>query len=103
MYGPRQSVKNEGGVVAAFIRKQLAKEPPVIFGDDNYTRDFVFVKDVARANCLSLTKGDNETFNIGTNKKQRSTNWQRSFLSSSLRQSIAFTAPNDSGTSVIAD
>lgn len=69
VYGPRQSVKNEGGVVAAFIRKQLAKEPPVIFGDDNYTRDFVFVKDVARANCLSLTKGDNETFNIGTNKK----------------------------------
>jgi len=69
VYGPRQSAKNEGGVVAAIIRKQLAKEPPIIFGDGNQTRDFVFVKDVARANCLALSKGDNETFNIGTNKK----------------------------------
>ncbi|MGP3560031.1 NAD-dependent epimerase/dehydratase family protein [Geobacillus sp. BK01] len=68
VYGPRQSAKNEGGVVAALIRKQLAKEPPVIFGDGNQTRDFVFVKDVAWANVLSLTKGDNNTFNIGTNQ-----------------------------------
>ena len=33
------------------------------------TRDFVYVKDVAMANVLSITKGTNEIINIGTNTK----------------------------------
>jgi UDP-glucose 4-epimerase len=69
VYGPRQSVKGEGGVVAVFIQKMLNNDIPVIFGDGDQTRDFVYVKDVARANLLALEKGINGVLNIGTNTK----------------------------------
>ena len=39
-----------------------------IFGDGKQLRDYVYVKDVVSANIKSLTKGNNEVINIGTNK-----------------------------------
>ncbi|KKC30221.1 GDP-mannose 4,6 dehydratase [Thermoanaerobacter thermohydrosulfuricus] len=68
MYGIRQDPKGEGGVISIFIDKMLKGERPVIFGDRNQTRDFVYVKDVAKANLLALEKGDNEVVNISTGK-----------------------------------
>lgn len=68
VYGIRQDPKGEGGVISIFIDKMLKGEMPVIFGDGNQTRDFVYVKDVAKANLLALEKGDNEIVNISTNK-----------------------------------
>lgn len=67
VYGPRQSVKAEGGVVAIFINRFLKGQQPIIFGDGLQTRDFVYVKDVAKANMLALSIGDNEVLNIGSN------------------------------------
>lgn len=67
VYGPRQDAKGEGGVVSIFIDKLLSNESPVIFGDGEQTRDFVYVKDVVEANMLALDKGDNEIINISTN------------------------------------
>ena len=69
VYGPRQTSKGEGGVVSTFYRKMLNGEAPCIYGDGEQTRDFVYVKDVAMANVLSITKGTNEIINIGTNTK----------------------------------
>lgn len=68
VYGPRQQYNAEGGVVAIFINKLLNGEAPVIYGDGEQTRDFVFVKDIAEANYLAIMKGDNEIINISTNK-----------------------------------
>lgn len=68
VYGIRQDPKGEGGVISIFIDKMLNGERPVIFGDGNQTRDFIYVKDVAKANLLALEKGDNEIINISTNK-----------------------------------
>jgi len=65
VYGPRQQ-GGEAGVVSIFIRKVLAGDNPIIFGDGKQTRDYVFVSDVVDANILALTKGDKEAFNIGT-------------------------------------
>lgn len=64
VYGPRQSSKGEGGVVAIFSEKFLEKEIPVIYGDGNQTRDFVYVKDVAKANLIALKSLDNDIFNV---------------------------------------
>ncbi|MEH7384981.1 NAD-dependent epimerase/dehydratase family protein [Bacillus sp. JJ1521] len=69
IYGPRQSPKGEGGVVSIFLKKLISKEAPAIFGNGEQTRDFVYVKDVAMANMLSLHKGENEILNISRNEK----------------------------------
>ena len=69
VYGPRQTPKGEGGVISIFIQKLLKKENPIIYGDGTQTRDFVYVKDVALANLLALTKGENQIFNVGLYKK----------------------------------
>jgi UDP-glucose 4-epimerase len=69
VYGPRQTPKGEGGVIAIFMQKTLKGEQVVIYGDGEQTRDFVFVKDVAAANLLALNRGTNQIINIGLNKK----------------------------------
>jgi UDP-glucose 4-epimerase len=56
VYGPRQSLEGEAGVVAAFCRDLEAGKPLRIFGDGLQTRDFVYAGDVARANLAALEK-----------------------------------------------
>ncbi len=65
VYGPRQDPLGEAGVVAIFTGKILRGENPVIFGDGEQTRDYVYVKDVVRANILAID-GKEGTYNIGT-------------------------------------
>lgn len=55
VYGPRQ--KAEGGyasVIPAFIKKICANEPAVINGSGSISRDFIHVRDVARAIFLAV-------------------------------------------------
>ncbi len=66
VYGPRQVIKGESGVVAIFTQKFIQGERPVIFGDGRHTRDYVYIKDVVEANVAALAKGDNSVMNIGT-------------------------------------
>ncbi len=67
VYGPRQDPFGEAGVVAIFIQKMLNGGQPVINGDGEQTRDFVYVEDVARANILAFKNNTKESvFNIGT-------------------------------------
>ncbi|MEW6234307.1 MAG: NAD-dependent epimerase/dehydratase family protein [Candidatus Omnitrophota bacterium] len=54
VYGPRQDPHGEAGAVSIFSEKLLAGQQTIIFGDGEQTRDFVFVKDVARANLLAM-------------------------------------------------
>ncbi len=55
VFGPRQDPKSEAGVVSIFVSRLLAGEPLTVFGDGRQTRDYVFVRDVARANLLAGT------------------------------------------------
>lgn len=67
IYGPRQNPQGEAGVVAIFCHRLLSGDPLVINGDGGQTRDFVHVKDVARANVLALERDDvTGPINIGT-------------------------------------
>ncbi|NRF95278.1 NAD-dependent epimerase/dehydratase family protein [Paenibacillus frigoriresistens] len=45
VYGPRQTPKGEGGVVAVFMERIQKGTPLTIHGDGEQTRDFVYVKD----------------------------------------------------------
>lgn len=67
VYGPRQDPHGEAGVVAIFARAMLAGNAPTINGDGLYYRDYVYVSDVAEANCVCVEgAGDNRSYNIGT-------------------------------------
>ena len=54
VYGPRQDPSGEAGVIAIFIGQMLSGDIPVINGDGEYIRDYIYVKDVARACLLSI-------------------------------------------------
>jgi len=66
IYGPRQNPHGEAGVVAIFAKRMLEGQAPTINGDGKQTRDYVFVKDVVRANLLALNYQGSNVFNIGT-------------------------------------
>jgi UDP-glucose 4-epimerase len=66
VYGPRQNPHGEAGVVAIFANKLFAGQTPVINGNGEQTRDFVFVGDVVQANMLVFEKDLAGTFNVGT-------------------------------------
>jgi nucleoside-diphosphate-sugar epimerase len=71
VYGPRQDPSSPySGVISIFMTKAVSKKPPVIYGDGKQYRDFVFVKDVVKANLLAATADDaaGQIFNIGTGK-----------------------------------
>ncbi len=55
VFGPRQDPKSEAGVVSIFVSRLLEGRKLTVFGDGRQTRDYVFVKDVARANVLATS------------------------------------------------
>lgn len=69
IYGPRQNVEGEAGVVAIFAHQLLRGVQPVITGDGSQTRDFVYVEDAARAALAALTRGERGPYNIGTEEE----------------------------------
>ena len=71
VYGPRQALSNPyTGLLAIVASRVLNKKPPIIFEDGNQTRDFVNVRDIARANLLALRwQGEGQVVvNIGTGR-----------------------------------
>jgi len=68
IYGPRQTTKSGSGAVAIFTERVLRGQPPIIFGDGDQTRDFVYVTDVVKALIkASVVPGaEGEVFNIGS-------------------------------------
>ena len=67
VYGPRQDPHGEAGVVAIFASNLAEGRISRINGSGEQTRDYVYVKDVARANALVV---ENEVpsgvYNLGT-------------------------------------
>lgn len=69
VYGPRQNPKGEAGVISIFSTIMLDDKQPTIFGDGKQTRDYVYVKDIVKANILALTIGEDDAFNLATGKE----------------------------------
>jgi dTDP-L-rhamnose 4-epimerase len=71
IYGPRQALSNPyTGVLANFAARYLNGKPPVIFEDGSQQRDFVHVRDVARAVRLALEVPDavGGVFNVASGR-----------------------------------
>ena len=67
IYGVNQRYDLYGNVIPIFAKRIYSGEPMIIYGDGEQTRDFVNVKDVARANYLAATtdKGA-DVYNLGS-------------------------------------
>lgn len=68
-YGPGQALSNPyTGVLAIFASRIANGQAPMVFEDGRQRRDFVHVRDVARAFSLALDEpqADGQVFNIGS-------------------------------------
>jgi UDP-glucose 4-epimerase len=68
VYGPRQRPDSDyAAAIPIFVRKLVAGQPITIFGDGLQTRDFIFVKDVVRANLMAADSDSaGESYNVCT-------------------------------------
>jgi dTDP-L-rhamnose 4-epimerase len=71
VYGSRQSLSNPyTGACAIFTSRILNNKSPYIFEDGNQKRDFIHVKEIAKANLIALenNNANYQAINIGTGK-----------------------------------
>ena len=71
VYGPRQDPSSPySGVISIFMTKSVSNQTPLISGDGKQSRDFIYVKDVVKANLLAASEKNlgGNVFNIGTGK-----------------------------------
>jgi dTDP-L-rhamnose 4-epimerase len=74
VYGPRQSLSNPyTGVLAIFLSRLLAGQPPVVYEDGKQTRDFVSVHDVADAvvKVTTTSAAGGQIVNVGSGVARR--------------------------------
>jgi UDP-glucose 4-epimerase len=66
VYGPRQNPKSQyAAAVPIFVDRATKNEDITIYGDGEQTRDFIYVKDVVKANVVaSQSEGITGVFNV---------------------------------------
>jgi UDP-glucose 4-epimerase len=70
VFGPNQDKNSQyAAVIPNFISAILENEQPVIYGDGEQTRDFVFVKDIAKANINASESDYNGVVNVACGKR----------------------------------
>jgi len=72
VYGPRQDPYGEAGVVAIFCQEMIKNNTPSINGKGVCIRDFVFCKDVARANIQAMGGVFDEFFKADESRHEHS-------------------------------
>lgn len=69
VYGPHEKFKGKfANLITQFLWDIKASKQPVILGDGNQTRDFIYVGDVVQANLSALNYPKHDIFNVGTGK-----------------------------------
>lgn len=70
VFGPKQDKNSPyAAVIPNFINAILENREPVIYGDGEQTRDFVYVGDVARANINAAESDYNGIVNVASGKR----------------------------------
>jgi UDP-glucose 4-epimerase len=69
VYGPRQDIHGEAGVVAIFCGRLVEQRRPTVYGDGAQTRDWVYVSDVVAANLVAAESELIGPVNIGRGRE----------------------------------
>ena len=70
VFGPRQDPSSDyAAVIPRFVTRMLAGKPPIIYGDGEQSRDFIYVENVVAANmAAAAAAGQGICVNIGTGR-----------------------------------
>lgn len=69
VYGERQVLDSQyGNAIPIFMDAIVNNNAISVYGDGEQTRDFVYVKDIAKVNVMSLALTSSNYFNIGSGK-----------------------------------
>ncbi len=69
VFGPKQDVNSQyAAVIPKFIHSIINKKQPIIYGDGEQTRDFIYVKDIVKANIKAAKSNYNGIINIAAGK-----------------------------------
>ena len=70
VFGPKQDKNSQyAAVIPNFISALLEGEQPIIYGDGEQTRDFIYVNDVVKANINSAESDFNGIINVASGEK----------------------------------
>ena len=70
VFGPKQDKNSQyAAVIPNFISSLLEEKQPIIYGDGEQTRDFVFIKDVVDANIAACESNFNGVVNVASGKE----------------------------------
>jgi UDP-glucose 4-epimerase len=69
-FGPKQKDHGYGGAISIFAKRVLGGQPPIIYGDGNQTRDYMYINDLVRAydSIMKVKRSLKEVINFGTGK-----------------------------------
>jgi UDP-glucose 4-epimerase len=101
VFGPDQDPHSEySAVIPKFITKLLAKEPIVVYGDGEQTRDFTYVDNVVEANLLAVqaAKASGKVLNVGCGERislNRLINLLEEFVGVKAEVNYAASKPGD--------
>lgn len=70
VFGPKQDKNSQyAAVIPNFISAIIEEKQPIIYGDGEQTRDFVFVKDIVQANIKAAKSDYNGIVNVASGEK----------------------------------
>lgn len=70
VFGPKQDVNSSyAAVIPNFISALLNNKQATIYGDGEQTRDFIYVKDIAKANIAACESNYNGILNVASGKR----------------------------------
>ena len=75
VFGPKQDKNSPFVAVIPIINAILENKQPIIYGNGEQTRDFVYVKDVVKANIKAGESNFNGVVNIASGKKLQLINY----------------------------
>ena len=72
VFGPRQNPSSDyAAVIPRFVTRMLEGKPPIIYGDGEQSRDFIYVENVVAANLAAAeAAGQGICVNIGTGRSR---------------------------------
>jgi len=97
VFGPRQNIFGEVGVIAIYTDRLIKNDPLIIYGDGEHKRDYIYVSDVVEFTIKSMKFNKPSTYNVGRGVPVSVNELFDEFNNSSLKNIFAIYKPERFG------